>query len=167
MKKILIKVFSFILLLATSFPLSHIFIIQTRQQKLQKEMAVRLSSVTLHTITLDKKEVLWIKEGKEIMVNGKMFDVKSFSIHENTITFSGLYDEDETELMARFKKDYQNNLPGTTQLTSLFQLLQTLYSNSSMVEMFLPVLLNKKFAGSITASPIAPFISIITPPPQV
>ncbi|MBI5857791.1 MAG: hypothetical protein HZB42_09070 [Sphingobacteriales bacterium] len=167
MKKILTKIFSFIILLAIAFPLLHIFIIQIRQQKLQKEMEVRLGTEILHTITLDKKEVHWIKADKEIMVDGKMFDIKSISIKGNKITFSGLYDDDETELMARFKKDHQNNFPGTTQLTQLFQLLQSLYKNPTTDELSIPVFLRKELTGRFTFFPSSPFISIITPPPQV
>lgn len=129
-------------------------------------MRNKLHSAVLHTIILDKKEVHWVKSGKEIIINGRMFDVKSFSVHNSTITLTGLYDDDETVLVEQVRKDRQHNLPGTTQLSQLFQFLQTLYNSSCNGEIKFAIVLKKKYLNIQTAPLLSPFISRSIPPPK-
>lgn len=166
MNKITWKIFSFILLLVTVLPLLHIPAIHLKQKKISRVMEDKLISGVLHTITLDKKEVHWIKPGKEIMFNGRMFDVKSVSIQNNTITLSGLFDDDETVLMEQVRKDHENNSASHKQLAQLFQLLQALYDNSSAEEMLFSTVVLKDYGSTRVSSLLSPFISGFTPPPQ-
>ena len=73
-------------------------------------MKHRLESKMLHTVTLAEKNVQWIKERKEILINGRMFDIKRSEHKDNgKIIFTGLYDDDETLLVNQAKKNQQND----------------------------------------------------------
>ena len=120
----------------------------------------------LHTITLAKKDVHWLKDGKEILINGRMFDVKSFlPANDGKIIFSGLFDDDETELVNKVKENQQNdNNAGGKLLAQLFQLLQS-SCNHSPEEIFIPSLQYDPFPG-IEQRLASQYITILSPPPQ-
>jgi len=120
----------------------------------------------LHTITLAKKDVHWLKDGKEILINGRMFDVKSFlPAGDGKIIFSGLFDDDETELVNKVKENQQNdNNAGGKLLAQLFQILQST-CNHSPEEIFIPSLQYDPFPG-IEQRLASQYITLLSPPPQ-
>ncbi len=119
----------------------------------------------LHRIVLHDYDVRWIKKGKEIWVNGKMFDIKSMK-HKNGMTvFYGLYDDEETALKKNMAQAWKKDLPGQqSRLTQLFQCLQGFYFNQDD-----PItILSKKSTGRIASpSPKLPsrYKNVPTPPP--
>ncbi len=131
-------------------------------------MKQRLESKMLHTITLAENNVQWIKEGKEILVNGRMFDIKgSENSGNDKIIFTGLYDDDETLLVNQVKKNQQNdNNTGSRLLAQFFQLLQVTFDNTSIENFTLTLSRNNYFPGNEN-HPTSQFIAILTPPPQV
>jgi len=130
-------------------------------------MKRQLENKMLHTIMLAENEVHWLKEGKEILINGRMFDIKSFHPAGNgKIIFSGLYDDDETALVTQMSKNQQNeNKAGGKLLAQLFQLLQSSCNNTA-TEVFIPSFNKNHFPG-LEKHLTTPFITIISPPPQV
>ena len=156
---------TYLLLLLAALPLVYTLFMGIPQRAIQHKMKERLETQLLQTITIAKSDVLWIKDGKEIWVNGRMFDIKSFHLRNGAYVFSGLYDEEETAMLEQIQKDQQNNNSNSKQLVQLFQLLQSFY-NSPQEEIVSPGNIpGGKFIPE--ASPLASqFISIFTPPPQ-
>jgi hypothetical protein len=148
-------------------PLLFIIYTSIRQQEIRHNMKRQLEIKMLHTITLAKNDVYWLKEGKEILIDGRMFDVKSFkAVGTGEIRFTGLYDDDETALVNKMKKNQQNeNNNGGKLLAQLFQLLQSSFNNTAE-EIFIPSLNCNHFPG-IEQSLASQFIIILSPPPQV
>lgn len=69
-----------------------------KQYHIRLRMEEQLEKQLLQTVSLHKKNVQWIKQGKELRVNGHMFDVKSAKAIGDTIQLTGIYDEAEDEL---------------------------------------------------------------------
>jgi hypothetical protein len=160
------KIASFSLLLSGSVPFAFSLLFIIRQEIVQHEMKEKLERQSLHTITLAGGDVRWINK-KEIWVNGKMFDVKSFSINAGQYEFTGLFDEEETILAGQLKnKANKNNEAANNLLTHLFQWLQTVYSDNAIT-----LFSAEKSAGLrrcfFSPALISPFKTILTPPPQV
>ncbi len=65
---------------------------------IEHEMLEKLEEGSLETLTLKEGSFHWYKKGKEIMVNGRLFDVKRIKKQEDKILITGLYDEKEDEL---------------------------------------------------------------------
>ena len=130
-------------------------------------MKRQLEIKMLHTITLAKNDVYWLKDGKEIIINGRMFDVKSFQhAGDDKISFTGLYDDEETALVNKVKENQQtDNNAGGKLLAQLFQLLQASFNNTT-AEVFIPSLHSNSFPG-IEQRLASQYISIFFPPPQV
>lgn len=130
-------------------------------------MKERMEKQSLHSITLADNEIRWAKEGKEIWVQGKMFDIKSITHQNGMTTFQGLYDDDETNLKKNFNTGWKKKMAEENMLLGLFfQCQQGIYFNSVTDILFLPgrlqyvVLLN-------SPKLLSQFKPILTPPPQV
>ena len=148
-------------------PLLFIIITHIKQQEIRHNMKRQLESNMLHAITLAKNDIYWLTDGKEIIINGRLFDVKSFHpAGTGKICFTGLYDDDETSLINKVKENQQTeNTTGGKLLTQLFQFLQSACNNTPE-EIFIPPFNNIHFPGIEQRLP-SQFMAIISPPPQV
>jgi hypothetical protein len=162
-KKITASLFT--LLLAA--PLLFILFCHFRQQEIRHSMKRQLEDKMLHTITLDKTEVYWMKDGKEILINGRMFDVKSFrQSGSGKIIFTGLYDDDETALVNKIRETQETDCKADGKLlVQLFQLLQSSFNNAQ-TEIFIPTHHNN-FFREIKQNLASQYFTILSPPPQV
>lgn len=131
-------------------------------------MKERIEKESLQSITVNNRDVRWTNDRKEIIVEGKLFDVKSSKQqNNNTITFWGLFDIEETELEKNIYKKGDKNLAQQNQLLAqLFQCLQNIYFNPAADTC---VLSNGTLSSGILPSPklLTQFRVILTPPPQV
>ena len=156
---------TYLLLLLAALPLVYTLFMGIPQKAIQHKMKERLETQLLRTITVAKNDVHWVKDEKEIWVNGRMFDIKSSHLQNGVYVFSGLYDEEETALLEQLQKDQQNNNSNSKQLVQLFQLLQSFYNNPQEEIVSPGNIPGSKFIPE--ASPLASqFMSIFTPPPQ-
>ena len=130
-------------------------------------MKEKLERQMLHTVTVSKADVVWMKYKKEIRIHDKMFDIESFSIKNDQYIFTGLYDDEETALNNYLEKNTdQNNEREYQLLSSLFQLLQSIYPGH-FDEILGPLTISKSYCPLILRHISSPFINILTPPPQV
>ena len=63
----------------------------------------------LQTLTLSNADVKWVKKNKEILVEGKYFDVKHFKIKGNQIVVTGFYDTKENALSKEIAGVFKTN----------------------------------------------------------
>ena len=157
---------AFILLLLAAMPLVYILFVRVQQQSIRKNMKERLETEVLQTLTIPENEIIWVKEGKEILVNGRMFDIKSTHLQNGVYVFTGLYDEKEADLLKHLKKNQQNGTSENKLLVQLFQYLQSCYYNQQSEIVFCE---NMNFENLFTNTPSlhSGFITIFSPPPQV
>lgn len=129
-------------------------------------MEERMETSLLHSITLEEKKVIWIKPGKEILINGKMFDIKNTLKSKGKITFQGLYDEEETALKMNLEKGmHQQNILQKNLLSALFSILQGAYFDKYEPASGLNTV-KTKLSSEFTFNWKEPVLFIITPPPQ-
>lgn len=156
---------SFLLLLA-AMPLIYILFFRVQQQSIRKKMKERLEAQVLHTVTIPENEVHWIKNAKEILINSRMFDIRSYKIQNGEYIFWGLYDDDESILLKQLQKNQQNNSRDDKLLVQFLQFLQSCYHNQQEEFVFCENMNCPKLIGN-TPSLHSGFISIFSPPPQV
>ena len=84
------------MLLMISMPVWLFVYWQVQQLIVQHEMEEKLEHAQLQTIRLTATAVQWHKKNKEIVIDGRLFDVKSQSISNGIATFTGLFDDEET-----------------------------------------------------------------------
>lgn len=71
---------------------------------IKEKACQRLKESSLITITVPASEVSWIKEGKEILIRGRFFDVRSCAIEKDHVTLTGVYDLEEDALLEELKR---------------------------------------------------------------
>jgi hypothetical protein len=91
-------------LLLVALPLFFSIGIFVKQQFLQHQRNRRLNTESLQTITVSSASIYWVKPGKEILNDGKLFDVKSFKTVGNKIVLTGFYDNKEDKLVKNLKE---------------------------------------------------------------
>lgn len=72
------------------------------QQLAAHKATEELEKGNYKTYTFSQQQVQWIKPGKELLVNGKLFDVKSYLENNGSITLTGIFDEEEDGLLDRY-----------------------------------------------------------------
>lgn len=132
-------------------------------------MEERLESENLQTITLAIESVEWYEQGREIMVEGKLFDVKSYSREGAVVVFTGLYDDKESdirkqvEFLQKQSRQDQDSNQLTAKAISLLLFLEQLPNNLTGIALV-------EESTSIRwhdAALVSAFLSISTPPPKI
>lgn len=142
---------------------------QVKHSMIRWEMEERLESDRLQTVIIPAKDFQWYEEGREIVVNGTMFDVKSVEKSNGNYIVTGLFDEEETELhiaMGRLQNEQGSSAPDASLITEL--LSQTLIHTTTdhVVHVFQSNALESRI---VCADEMLyhTFLSIQTPPPKV
>ena len=94
---------------------------QSAQWMIRHEMEEKLEQQHLQTLRIPVAEVNWYKKNKEIIVEGKLFDVKSATPDNGVIIFTGLYDDEETEIKNKlWELQNKKNEDGNSQIAKKF-----------------------------------------------
>ncbi|HMK04334.1 MAG TPA: hypothetical protein VK489_09090 [Ferruginibacter sp.] len=87
------------LLLLLAIPLIFSITVVIKQKVLQYQRRARFESEVLQTIRISPEKLYWIKPEKEILVDGKMFDVKSYHKEGDKISVTGFFDHKEEKMV--------------------------------------------------------------------
>lgn len=129
-------------------------------------MKEKLETGFLHTITLNEKDIVWVKKNKEIRIGNSLFDIKSIIKVKNKILVTGLYDHEESEIEQVIGELSGNNRSTQFTLNGLFSVLQNIFYNSTYFE--IPAAINIPPGKSIfyISSLMKMPRRVLTPPPQ-
>jgi hypothetical protein len=118
-------------LLLVALPLFFSVATFVEQQFVQHQRNRRLNTELLQTITVSSASIYWVKPGKEILHDGKLFDVKSFKTVGNKIALTGFYDHKEDKLVKNLKEIIQekNESGSPTSQLSIKFLFAPVYKN--------------------------------------
>ena len=90
-------------------------------EKLEHEMLI--------TFTFSQQQIKWVIPGKELLVNGKLFDVKKYIEKNNCIEITGLFDKEEQALKESYVKllqDKSDTIPFKKLMGKFFSILFSL-----------------------------------------
>src|SRR5215213_2176935 len=121
---------------------------QVKHQMIRWEMKERLEHEAVQTIVVPANKFLWYDEGREIILDGKMFDVKSITQQNGNYTITGLFDEDETQLHIALKKLQHAGDAPDAQLISELIFDQWMPPVEHTLELFVPTKLNRGIANA-------------------
>lgn len=132
-KRIIASVF--IAVACMPFTMSIYFVAQ--QQVIHVNVARQFKVQPLETISIHKTKVAWVREGKELLLNDKLFDVKSFSEAGDYLKVTGLFDAKEDELNDQVLKSEQDKSPANPTCNNLLFsfLFQPLFSNLNSIHL--------------------------------
>ncbi len=98
------KISFFILFIAATAPLFLSAVFLTGRIAIQHDMKEKMEKEIVITIEIPENDFRWHKKNREIIFQGKMFDVKSLVKVDNIYHVSGLFDEQESILNEELKK---------------------------------------------------------------
>ena len=90
----------FLLIVAIPAIFSVIYLLKVAS--LHNSIEERMESEKLQTITLSAEKVYWIIKDKELLIEGELFDVKSYTLSEDSISLTGFFDAEETDVQEKF-----------------------------------------------------------------
>lgn len=157
----------YVMVLVLAAPLLFSIVFLLKQRSVQMDMRDKLEKISLQTISVEANRIVWIKQDKEIMIDGKLFDIKSAEIKGNTIVFRGLFDKDEDAIKNKLTTlAGQNHKDSQSQKASLLLLLLSpLYNKEETTSFaFIKYSINKKFPSYTEGIPMAPMYTILRPP---
>lgn len=156
-----------LLLAAFSIPLLMPTVWQLKQAHVQWQMREALEKQELIHIRIKTSDINWVKNKKECLINGEMFDVKHLQILNDETFLTGLYDKKEKQIKINLE-DYAKNQQQSNKLHHLVKLFTVLFSNTDVVKtpapLYAEVNLRYTFIHSIYSPP---FLCYITPPPKI
>jgi hypothetical protein len=84
-------------------------------------MMEKMEKNELQTISIPTDQIRWFKKNHELMIDGKMFDVKSISKQGDTSIITGLFDDDDTELHEALAGMHEQKNKGQNNALLLYQ----------------------------------------------
>lgn len=152
-------------MLPVLIPLLFIVINDMNKWQIKYQRADRLNSIrSLVQLRIAADKVQWMDK-KEIVVNGRMFDIKKSELKDGWYHFTGHYDDPETKLLRKQQKAQQQK-DGQQTLLQVFKSLQQLYCESQepgllpdTASLLQPHLQNDRLTAAS--------LEVITPPPQI
>ena len=97
------------LLIIISLPGILLLHYQLMQLHIRHQMEEKLEKQYIQTIRVPVNEIQWHKKNKEIIISGKLFDIKSVAIKNQVALFKGIFDEKETIIKDKIAHLQQQN----------------------------------------------------------
>ena len=157
------------MLLLIAIPLLFTILFLVKQQLVQHHMFEKMEQGYVSTYRFSTVDLQWIKEGKELLIKGKLFDVKACIIESDSTTVTGLFDEEEEMLKKTYLQiaNSKNDPPTPLQLLllkSFFSPAFTISSNQILSLQY--ILISDKILPVGEETIVSLYYPIITPPPR-
>ncbi len=122
------KIIAWGLLFLIAIPIFFSVSILVKQKVLHYQRDKKFEKEVLQTVIVSAENIYWVKPGKEILLDGKLFDVKSFTTKGNKISLLGFFDDKEDKLVQQI-----------VQLEKQKSKSDNPFSNSAIKFLFFPV----------------------------
>ena len=156
---------SFLLLLLLAAPLLVLSVLQLKQAYIRYGMEERLEKGLLKTIFVSKHDLKRINSD-EILVAGKMFDVKELQETDSGFAVTGVFDDDETAVLNMIQNTCtQEHSKHNPVFAQAFQLLQDVFFQSTEEPQAVITVAAKLFQNPIAVLPVR-HKQVRCPPPQ-
>lgn len=159
-----------LLLITISSPSIIFIVLQVQQFLVKQEMAERMEVQRLQTIQLRADKIQWYDGEDEIIVEGKLFDVQSFTKQEGDIfLFTGLFDEEETDIKKEVEKLLQkkNGDSNERNAAARFFFIPIVNELAGKLSNYPIDFLHGVWGKSVTGRLPDIYLSVISPPPEL
>jgi hypothetical protein len=146
-------------------PLLFIVLLQGLQLYVRHQLKERLEREAQVHLAIPAGELVWIKKGRELLVDGKMFDITTIRYEGNTALVTGIFDPEETGILHLLKQQASSSR-GATSLAHLFVWLQQFVATGTTLTFSFGCEITPLFAPFTLAPYTSPVLSLLAPPPQ-
>ena len=159
---------AFFLLLLLAIPVLFSVTILLKQKIIHYQREERMGREMLQTITVSSQNIFWIKSGKEVLFDGKLFDVKSFKTEGCNIVLTGFFDNKEDILVEQIVKltGHKNQSGNPFNEHAINFLFFPVYISQQLIncEEGNWKFILKQYFSFAEMIPIAPYRSLLHPP---
>jgi hypothetical protein len=159
------KIIAFVLLLIVAIPVFLSLEFLLKENIIQQEADAKMETIVLKSVRIPAAKLIWLRKGKEVLIDGKLFDIKSFKTENGLVTLLGFYDDKETKLLDEYKNITDNNTNNPLSELAFKFLFSTVY-NSSFEMAYTAnwhAVLNRYYSFD-DMLPAAPTLAFIQPP---
>lgn len=139
---------------------------QIQQRYIQWDMLEQLEQKELVTIELKTSEMHWIRNGKECLVHGELFDVKRYDHKNGSYILTGLFDHKEKAILQQLVQHTEEQKNPEHQ----YRLIKLLTSHVLLPASHEPTgplcLVVEEYSSYLNPLHKNPSSSITTPPPE-
>ena len=158
------KFYATVLLITCCLPLLFLLFMKIQQNQAQKAMKEKMEGQVLLNVVIPQKDIVWVKKNKEILFQGRMFDIKTISLKDDRYHLTGLFDDKETELARQWQQEQsRQNEKGNVLVVAFIQLFYFSSGSSQDIVQYSTV-------SSLPADTTWPLSDradlVLTPPPQ-
>lgn len=169
-KKSYKKIVAGLLLLLVSIPLFFTCSYLVKQLWVQHSMFEKIEQGYINTYSFSTSDLQWITEGKEFLIKGKLFDVKTYRITADSIAVTGLFDEEEELLKTNYLQiaNSKNDPPTPLQLLllkSFFSPAFTYTLDHSFLNLQF-IFVDGNNLMQVDETIVSMYYPIVTPPPR-
>jgi hypothetical protein len=157
------KIAGLVFILLGFTPLLFVLFISLKKTEIRQRMKKELEIRELHTVVIPESEVIWMDK-HEIWVNNSMFDIQTKKLENGLYTFTGLYDEEETLLVEKERKETGKAGEKNKLLTQLFKNLPVFCDQQ--VENINLLSKHNTYRSWLSSRALDPFREIVIPPPR-
>lgn len=157
-------IISFVLIVVLSLPFAAQLFMQVRISAIRNTMKQKLAKEQLTRLTIPVSALKWVKQGKEIIIGNRLFDIKTICTENDTAVVTGLYDEAEKKLTDQLSAQHKKS----DSLNSMMQQLFTSSYDHSFTEqpvLYPPPEPAQKNNTIQTAKYSSPYTLVAAPPP--
>lgn len=87
------------MLFLLAMPLLYSVLVTVKQKFIQSHREERYSKELLQTLSIADEKLVWVKKDKEVIIDGQLFDVKSYTSENGNILLTGFFDHKENNLV--------------------------------------------------------------------
>lgn len=131
-------------------------------------MEEEMEGRSLLTISIPKAELNWYKKNKEVIVDGKLFDVKDSYQDGELIFLIGLFDADETDLKNKIQllSNADEDEKANSELAHQYFSIQLFHFANTIDLPRSYILIKSSFPKQVSTPLTSLSYSVITPPPE-
>lgn len=146
-------------------PLLFIVLLQGLQLYVRHQLKERLEKEAQVHLAIPAGELVWVKRGREILVDGQMFDIKNIRYEGGTALVTGIFDHKESGIMRLLQQQGQPS-KNSRSLAHLFVWLQQFVDTGSSIAFLFWREKATTFASFFLAPYSSPVLALQGPPPQ-
>lgn len=146
-------------------PFCSIIFLQVQQWDLKKTAEHRLAHSLQQTISIPLHQLHWEEEGKELLIEGRLFDVATISYKGDHAIVTGIFDDAETRIIERLQNERAKSGP-TTSIIQLLLLSQCFAAVISFLAVFDIQKTSLRIYAIFVRQYLSPYLTIISPPPR-
>lgn len=153
-------------LLITCLPGLLFLYLDLKQRHIRHKMEEKLERSSLQEVRIPENSLVWYEEGRELIIDDKLFDVLSIRVEKGIAIVSGLFDYEETRLkdqVERLQRQQEKEDEGGSDFLVSFS---AFFIEDHAVSLHHPVSFVLKHNSYWQFRNIEPIQDIICPPPK-